>query len=196
MNEIVTITPSEIIEYNFCPRFIYYMNCLGMDQNEEKRYKVLKGREIHEEKAKINAEYIRKKIGVLDKKIKVYILSEKLRLRGEIDEVLFLRDGTAAPLDYKYAEYNDRLFKTHRCQIIQYGLLIEDKYQVPVTRGYLCYTRSSNYLHEVQITEEDKSQALQIVSEVFDIIINEKFPKSTRSKAKCSDCCFRNICVK
>lgn len=196
MTESITITPSEIIEYNFCPRFIYYMNCLGIEQNEDKRFKVLKGREIHEDKSKINHAYLRKKLGVVDKKINVYMLSEKLRLRGEVDEVLFLNDGTAAPLDYKYAEYNEKIFKTHKYQLVHYALLIEDKFQKPVNRGYICYTRSSNYLHEVSITPEDKQESLRIVSEVFDIIINETFPKATKTKAKCEDCCYRNICVK
>jgi hypothetical protein len=42
------ITPSEIIEFLYCKRFIYFMKCLGIRQYEEKRYKVQKGREIHE----------------------------------------------------------------------------------------------------------------------------------------------------
>ena len=58
MEEIVKdgvyITPSEVIEYLYCPRFIYFMNCLSIPQHEEQRYKVLMGREIHEKKSKIN----------------------------------------------------------------------------------------------------------------------------------------------
>ena len=34
------ITPSDIIEFLYCKRFIYYMKCLGIEQYEEKRYKV------------------------------------------------------------------------------------------------------------------------------------------------------------
>ena len=35
-------------------------------------------------------------------------------MRGIVDEVLFLDDGTAAPLDFKYAEYKDWTFKNYR----------------------------------------------------------------------------------
>ena len=41
------ITPSELIEFNYCKRFIYYMKCLNIPQFEEKRFKVQKGKEIH-----------------------------------------------------------------------------------------------------------------------------------------------------
>ena len=38
------ITPSELIEFNYCKRFIYYMKCLNIPQFEEKRFKVQKGK--------------------------------------------------------------------------------------------------------------------------------------------------------
>lgn len=36
---------SDVLEYLFCSRFIYYMYCLDISQHEEKRFKVIKGRE-------------------------------------------------------------------------------------------------------------------------------------------------------
>lgn len=48
----VMITPSEVIEYLFCPRFLYFMNCLKIPQHEELRYKVMKGRALHERREK------------------------------------------------------------------------------------------------------------------------------------------------
>ena len=77
-NEIdVSITVSEVIEYMFCPRFTYFMNCLCIPQKEGERYKVQKGRKIHEDKSKINKEYLRKKIGVKNKEISIYLSSKK-----------------------------------------------------------------------------------------------------------------------
>lgn len=55
------ITPSEMIEFLYCPRFTYFMKCLGIVQHEENRYKVQKGRSVHEDKAEQNKSYIRKK---------------------------------------------------------------------------------------------------------------------------------------
>lgn len=172
------------------------MYCLGISQHEGERYKVVKGREVHDYKSTVNKGYLRKKLEVIDKKINVYIKSEKLRLRGEVDEILFLKDETAVILDYKYAEYKEKLFTTYKTQIVQYALLVQEKYDVFVNKGYICFTRSDNYLHEVDILLQDKQKALDVIDEIFDIIVNETYPKATTSKAKCLDCCYRNICVK
>ena len=36
----IYVTTSILLEYLFCPRFIYFMNCLCIPQNEDKRFKV------------------------------------------------------------------------------------------------------------------------------------------------------------
>ena len=95
-----SITASDILEYLFCPRFTYFENYLDIPQHEEKRFKVQKGRTVHEEKERINPEYLRKKIGCIERKKAVYLSSER-GIRGIVDEILFLNDGSAAPLDYK-----------------------------------------------------------------------------------------------
>ncbi len=51
------ITPSDVIEHLFCPRFTYFIHCLKIPQHEELRYKVLKGRELHDKREKENKEY-------------------------------------------------------------------------------------------------------------------------------------------
>jgi len=79
----VYVTASVLLEYLFCPRFIYFMNCLCIDQNEDKRFKVLKGREVHEGKERVNIDYLRKRIGCVGKEIGVYMTSEKYHIKGE-----------------------------------------------------------------------------------------------------------------
>lgn len=193
-NDFVYITASDVIEYNFCPRFIYYMKTLVLKRHEHKRYLVNKGRDIHELKLVKNKDYLRKKIGVEAKELDVYLGSEKLHLVGRMDEVLYLNDGTMAPLDYKYAEYQERLFKTLRHQQIIYSLLIEEQYKKPVNRAFIVYIRSKNYIKEFEITKKDKQKTLKQITEIFDIIENGYFPKGTGNSRKCADCTYRNLC--
>ena len=192
----IFVTPSEVIEYLYCPRFIYFMNCLKISQQEDKRYLVQKGRNIHQIKSKINRSYLRKKIGCIDKKIDVYFSSEKLKLVGLVDEVLFFKDGTAAPLDYKYAEYNERVYKTHLVQQTCYALLIEENFQCPVNKAYICYVRSNNFLKELTISKSLKLKTKETINEIFDILNKNYFPGKTKTKSKCLDCTYRNICIK
>ena len=193
--EGVYITPSEVIEYLYCPRFIYFMNCLSIPQHEEQRYKVLTGREIHEKKAKINKDYLRKKLNCNKREINVYLASDKYHLKGVIDEVLFLKDVTAAPLDYKFAEYKERLYRTHMIQSILYAILIKENYQCEVRRGYVCYIRSKNLIKEIPFKERDFRNALNIIDEILKIIQLGYYPKGTSYLNKCIDCCYKNICV-
>jgi len=196
LNNMTTLlTPSEIIEYVFCPRFTYFMFVLDIQQHEEKRYKVQVGREIHEEKAQINKDYLRKKIGVTAKEQEDYLSSEVLHLKGIVDEVLTLENGTMAPLDYKFAEYSDYMFSTHKYQSLCYALLIEANYGLPVETGFIVYTRSNNKLVEIEFKDEDREKLKEIIREMVLIIQKGFFPKKTKSTARCGDCTYRNICV-
>ncbi len=191
----VMITPSEVIEHLFCPRFTYFMNCLNIPQHEELRYKVMKGRELHSRREKENKEYLRKKIGCIDKELSVYVASPALRVRGVIDEVLTLVDGSMAPLDFKYTEYRDYLFVTHKVQSVLYAMLIKEVYNRPVLRGYICYARDGVNLKEVIYKAEDFEYAVSVVDEIFRVILMGYYPQKSSWPNRCVDCCYKNICV-
>lgn len=189
------ITVSDVMEYLFCPRFIYFMHCLEIPQHEEKRYKVLKGRELHDAREKVNRNYIRKKLQCVRKDVAVYLVSKKNHLKGEVDEVLFLADGTAAPLDYKFAEFKDQVYRTHRYQSALYGLMIADTYGVEVNRGFVCYTRSNHLVKEVKLSNKDFVRATSLINAVLGTIQQGFYPEATKYKVRCVDCTYRNICV-
>ncbi len=189
------ITPSEVMEYMFCPRFVYFMSVLKVDQHEHRRNLVNKGRQMHELKLVQNKEYLRSKIGVRDKLLDVYLSSEELHLVGKVDEVLFLNDGTAAPLDYKYAHWENKIYKTHIMQQALYALLIEEHFDKRVDKAFLVYIRSKNHVEELAISQAIKAKAKKALDEIFDIISLSLFPKARKSKNRCADCTYRNICV-
>lgn len=191
----ILLAPSEIIEHLYCPRFTYFMLGQNIPQHEDKRFKVLKGRHIHEQKMRINKDYLRKRIGATSKETDVYLSSEKLHLRGVPDEVLTLEDGSMAPLDYKFAQYNQRKYKTLKTQSLAYGLLIAENYHKPVHKGFIVYTRSRNKLVEIEFTPKDYDGLKQTIREMLLIIQKGWHPKKTSSKAKCVDCTYKNICV-
>jgi len=190
----ISITPSMLIEYTFCPRFIYFMITLDIPQREEKRFKVIKGRKIHEKKARMNKEFLRKKLGVVEKQTNIYLSSNKYNLRGIIDEVLTFADNTMAPLDFKYAKHKEINYKTHKIQALCYTLLIEDNYGKQSSRAYIVYTRSKNKLIELEFTEKDKLELKKDIKEVIHIIKTGFYPRRATSIKRCVDCCYKNIC--
>ncbi|TVR63981.1 MAG: CRISPR-associated protein Cas4 [Candidatus Competibacteraceae bacterium] len=189
------ITPSEVLEHVYCPRFTWFMNVQNIPQHEETRFKVRKGREVHRRRATENRDYLRRKIGAVKREIEVYLASPTLRLRGIVDEVLWLKDGTMAPLDYKYTEARDTVFKTHETQIVMYAMLIREVYQQPVTRGFVAYIRDGSQLLEVPVTEEAIAKVQLLIRQIFDIIATGRLPRRTPYRIRCEDCCYKNICV-
>jgi CRISPR-associated exonuclease Cas4 len=167
---------------------------LCIPQYEERHYKVEKGRQVHDQKLERNKDYLRKRIGVVDKFTDQYLTNEFLR--GKIDEVLLLNDGSMAPLDYKFAIFEGKIYETYRTQLECYAVLIEENFQREVNKGFLVYTRSANKLIEVEIDGEAKQNMLRCCKEINEIITKNQFPKATRYKQRCTGCTYRNICVK
>ncbi len=193
--EGIFVTASELLEYLFCPRFIYFMNCLCISQHEDRRYKVQIGREVHTQREATNIDYLRKKIGCVGKELSVWLSSPRFNIKGIVDEVLTLADGTMAPLDYKFAEFNDRVFSTYRNQVVFYALLIQENYRKVVNRGYICFTRSNNLIKEIPVADDDFIQMRAMLSEMIAITQKGYYPASTKNAAKCLDCCYRNVCA-
>ena len=188
----MTVTPSDIIQYRYCPRFIYFERVMRIPQFEDKYTKVLAGRHLHDERLERNKDYLRKRLGVVAREDDVYLVNDWLR--GRVDEVLTLKDGTMAPLDYKFARYQDWVYDTYYLQLMCYALLIEDHYGRKVRQGYLVYTRSRNKVIPVAVDREKQALAKQDAETVIELIQTNRFPKATRVKSRCRECTYRNIC--
>ncbi|MCF1182221.1 CRISPR-associated protein Cas4 [Marichromatium gracile] len=189
------VTPSEVLEHVYCPRFTWFMNVQHIAQHEDQRYKVLRGREVHRRRSVENRDYLRRRIGATRRETEVYLASPRLRLRGIVDEVLWLADGTMAPLDYKYTPRREQVFKTHETQILLYAMLIAETYGLPVERGFVAYIRDGSHLIEVPVTTVGITQTRHLIDEIFDIIETGRLPARTRSPLRCEDCCYKNICA-
>jgi CRISPR-associated exonuclease Cas4 len=193
--EPIPLMVTHVLEHLYCPRFTYFEYVLAVPERQERRALVQKGRQVHEERRRINPNYLRKKLGVVERRFDVPLASRRLGVRGSVDEVLTLSDGSMAPFDYKYAEYDGRVYHNQKMQSALYGLLIGEVFGVPVRRGYLCFTRSNHRLVELEHSEADYAEAEEVLREVLEVIQTGLFPRATSSKARCRDCCYRNICI-
>ena len=100
----ISLTVSDVLEHLYCPRFTWFEKYQMLPEFQERRAKVQLGRSLHEVREKTNRGYLRQKLNAVEKHIDVSLVSERYSLRGRIDEVLIFDDGTAAPLDYKFAK--------------------------------------------------------------------------------------------
>lgn len=191
-----SMTASMMLEYLYCPRFVYFMEVLKIPQNEEMRFKVQMGRKVHDIKALQNKDYKRQRIGMIQKYSEQKLYDDERRIHGIIDEILILKDSTAAPLDYKFAEYQDIVYEGHRIQLAMYGLLISRNIDREVNQGYIVYTRSKNKLVKVELDEDLYQRVNRYIDEILRIIDKGCFPKATKQIRKCVDCTYKTICLK
>ena len=167
----------------------------NIPQNEHSRYKVNKGRDIHKYRSLTNIDYLRKKLNVVNKEVEQILYSEKNHIHGKIDEILFLDNGEGAVLDYKYAEYKEKIYTTYKMQSVCYALLVQENYGISVKKGYIVYTRSKNKVVEIEYTPADFDKLQFIIDDILKIIEKAYFPQKTRVSERCIDCCYSNICV-
>jgi len=192
----LSMTATDILEYSFCPRFTYFERFLEIPEHQGKRFKVQKGREVHEQKQGVNRGYLRRTIGCVGREIGVRLYGQEGRYAGELDEALYLNDGTMAPLDYKWAVWKGRVFPTHTLQLTFYATLIEETFGRPVERGFLVYVRSKNKLITQPIGEEERARLREAIEAISRIRCLGWYPPPTPHKRQCDDCCYRNICEK
>ncbi len=190
----VLLTPSDLLEHWFCGRFTYFERHLALPEFQERREKVRRGRALHAVREATNRAYLRKRLGVVEKRIDVSLISQRHHLRGRLDEVLFFEDGTAGPLDYKFAKDPGRIFTTLRLQSAIYALLIRENFRIPVRRGFLVYTRSQNRVVEITYQPEDFHRIGRAVQDILEVMHRGKLPRRA-APSHCIDCCYRFICV-
>lgn len=189
------LTPKEVVNHVFCPRFTWFAHIMGIPERAGLRYKVRKGKAVHARRERENRGYVRKKIGAVKKEIDVYLASRRERLRGRVDEVVWLDDGCVAPLDYKYTSAPDRIYYGHRIQVSLYALMLRDAWDVGVHRAFVVYIRGGNTVMEVPFGEREVETCRRLVDEVFEVIEGGILPPRTRWEGRCADCHYRNICV-
>jgi len=171
------------------------MNVLKIPQYEDRRYKVQKGREVHAERQSHNKDYLWKKVGATARESNVFLISEKYHLRGVVDEVVTMADGSLAPVDYKYAVYPQFVYRSHKTQILSYCLMLEDTYQKPVKCGFIFYIRDGNRQVKVDYTEKTKQKIINDITALLGIIQNENIPERSENHNQCYDCTYKNICI-
>ena len=191
----IPLTVTHVLEHLFCPRFTYFEHVLAVPERQERRLLVQKGRQTHEERRRINPTYLRKKLGVVERGFDVPLASTRLGVRGSVDEILTLADGSMAPFDYKFAEDRGRVYHNQKMQSVLYGLLIRETFDRPVQRGFLCYLRSKHKVVTIEFSDADFCEAEGILREILAVIQTGCFPQATPWKARCRDCCYRNICI-
>lgn len=179
------IDVSDISQFLYCPRKIYFMKVLGIRMSKPK---MEFGRDVHEEMyAKFKRRKSLKSYDILEN---VYLESERYHLKGFVDLIL-KSENEIIPVDIKFTRF-DEIYYNWRMQIVAYAVLVEENFGIIVKRA-LIYNADKKEWREVEIFPEDRKMLKKIVESIEDIVANERIPPKTKSK-KCNYCEMQKIC--
>lgn len=185
---------SDITQYFYCPRKVYFIKTLGL--RIPARHKMNAGKDEHKREHRRIKE--RKSIygfpreEVKDVLHRVPVEDPKHHLHGRVDTVVILKNDKIIPVDVKYSSFRN-VRRNWKKQLTAYALLLETKFEKEVKRGIIYLPQRREQL-EVEISQEDKKHIKKDIRKIIKTIASEKMPPVRRGK-KCNYCEMKKFCV-
>lgn len=185
---------SDITQYFYCPRKVYFLRTLGISPSPRKKMDA--GKEEHEREYRRIRE--RKTIYGFNredvKKVfhKLPIEAPEHSLHGRVDTVVLLKGGKVIPVDVKYSSFT-KVKRNWKKQLVAYAILLEAKFGKEVRSGVLYFPRKRKKV-DVEIRQKDKEFIHKDIENILKLIRSEKIPNVQKGK-KCNYCEMKKFCV-
>lgn len=188
-NERHLFRVTDLKEYTFCPRVLYYENCLP--DLQPSTFKMQAGVTAHErerEKAArrtMNAYHLPPG----ERHFDVALRDDTLGLIGEIDEVA-VTDAGIYVVDYKLAW---KIGSNFKLQVAAYALLLEAAWQTQVSGAFI-YLIPKREAVPVKLTARLKGQVITALAAMQRIVEGEHMPAAPDNTRQCHTCKHRRFC--
>ncbi|MEM1548398.1 MAG: CRISPR-associated protein Cas4 [Thermoproteota archaeon] len=187
------VAATDIKQYHFCPRIIYFTRVLGVEERTTESEE--EGREAHTEfhrKERRRTTLLGgKTIKIEQKWTALRLKSEKLGLEGMVDMVVKTPEGYAI-VEYKMTNMPKRIMPGHLYQAAAYAMLVEEVFKTIVRKLYVYYEKSGKFL-EIPMTDTIRKHVVWTIGKIRNIIKEEKLPPA-KSSGKCKSCGYRWVC--
>jgi len=185
---------TDLKQFAYCPRIVYYRYCL--DRVQPETYKMRAGIGAQDRVEALEERRSLRAYGVQEgeRHFNVSLASARLGLSGQIDLVVETGLGPQRrliPVDYKLSRREPG--HHFKLQLACYGLLLEEAWGAPVEKGfiYLIPVRKSI---GVEITPRLRRDAQRQIGEIRSLVQRERMPEPTPRRSHCVDCEYRRFC--
>lgn len=183
------LTVVELKRYAYCPRIVFITHVLHHEEVKSEAMEV--GSEEHDARKLAPLISKLKAVNVLKN---VELVSEGLGIVGKLDYLMLTRLGEYVPVEVKWAESeNSKIKWDHKLQLAAYALLVEERFNTVVKRGYVYYLREHR-VAETILSEDLKKLVIRAVREIYDMIENERDPGIKVPTTKCFSCGYKAYC--
>lgn len=183
------LTVTDVRQHVYCPRIPYYRYTLPLERPVTAKMHL--GKDEHETTSAKEARRTLRSYGIEEgeRRFGVDLYSENLGLRGKIDMVIST-PHEVMPVEYKMAA---GIGLHHKYQLTAYAMLAEHTFGGTVTRAFVYLTPVKRAL-EVPITSAMRAHVKKILAGLHDSIENERLPRPTPHRKRCTDCEYRRFC--
>lgn len=185
-----TLIVTDLKNYAHCPRFAFYEYCIPAVR--PRTFKMDEGDEAHERERERARRRTLRSYGLPagERFFSVAVSCPKLKLRGEVDELVVTPTHDYIPVDYKLSK---KVNESFALQITAYAMLLESMHAVTIETGYI-YLIIPRQMHAISITPERRAQIQMMLDAIRVVIRTEQIPPPPKARAKCRDCEFRRFC--
>jgi len=185
---------SDIVQYFYCPRKIYYLKVLGMPFKARRKMDLGRTEDEREEDrlGERKSVYGFPHSQVTEVIHNLYLEDNSLGMAGQLDTLIRLQSGELIPVDSKYTE-EVRVQRHYRKQLVAYSLLVESKYRTKVNRGIIYFSKQKEPVI-VDLVEGEKSALLNDLDRIRRILKGELLPRKV-AEEKCGYCEVSKFCV-
>jgi len=187
----MSFTITDLRQYAYCPRIPYFTYVMPLIRPLSG--KMREGLQAHEEQGAREMRRTLSKYGLrgqVERHEDVWLSSQKLRLSGRLD-LLLVTTEEAIPVEYKNTAGGVGI--NHRVQLTAAALLVEERWNMPVRRGFVHALLSGRRI-EVAITDDLRDRVRTELAALQAMVDTEMMPGPTSILARCTDCEFRRFC--
>lgn len=126
-------------------------------------------------------------------KSEFWIESEKLKLRGIIDQIEIYDKGFV-PVELKTGSCpREGVWLNHKIQIGAYALLLEKEHNTQIKEGFVTYLDTNQKRH-VPVNIFLKQEIMDLMEKVNILLKNKEIPPICDNEKKCSKCGLKETC--
>ncbi len=194
MNRLGVLSIKDVLNYNYCPRIVYFEYVLRIPQR--RTVKEDAGLEAHNNfvpRAKRNR--MEKRLTYDKKLFNLPLHSPKHNLQTVVDCILIdSKENMAIPMQFKRGKAPSCLYRTMKFQLVAEALLIEECLGFSCPFGLVKFLPEEKTLR-TEIGFEQKEELKYQLCKINDVVRSEMYPEGPKTQNFCTDCCYFNkIC--
>lgn len=191
MNDGDSIPVTDLKQWSYCPRIVYYHRVLSAAGKPTFKMREAVHAQDLIESLETRRTIDRYGLAGAERRFNVWLRDDGWGMSGKADLILEAADQVAV-VDFKLT--SGEIGDNHRMQLAAYALLAEKLYQKASMVAFL-YRIPDNGIFAVDITLRMRDAVVASTKAIRAMVEDESFPPPTTVRGRCAECEYANFCA-